>query len=389
MTDILSNHSFSPNFVSIYNDCMDSRMLDHSEYVVFATLKSHCDKNLITYMSYRHLEFITGLTKSTVIEKIKSLRKKGVISIQKRLSEDGSYLSNRYIIHDFNIMWENETDENSKQNIISLHNALSGNISDILADNKNRQFVKFPYAVIKSDLTTHAKIIYLNLLKYYNHVTRECFPSIRTLAKSCGYCMATVRAAIKELVSKKFIKVESRFTGSFAPGKKGKQTSNQYEFLPITNNNGKPEVTDTEYKPYSEATTEIITKVTTEVDPNWSDTGFIREYYDFDVIESECKRLHYGTTLINPILNVLHEVLNTPDHLHIQISGAKIKAKTVKAVYEKLTWMNILYVINKYNQVTDDIKNPLSYIRSMLYKSQAQQDADIQNQINHDFPEFH
>ena len=43
-----------------------------------------------------------------------------------------------------------------------------------------------------------------------------------------------------------------------------------------------------------------------------------------------------------------------------------------------------MYAIKKYTEQTEKIKNPISYMRTLLYNAPEQFNLDIQNQIVHD-----
>lgn len=76
------------------------------------------------------------------------------------------------------------------------------------------------------DITPKERFIYMVLSRYANSVTKECFPSITTLAKKTGYGRATVIESIKSLVKKGYLIKENRVDG------RGQQ-NNLYTILPI------------------------------------------------------------------------------------------------------------------------------------------------------------
>ena len=76
------------------------------------------------------------------------------------------------------------------------------------------------------DITPKERFIYMVLSRYANSVTKECFPSITTLAKKTGYGRATVIESIKSLVKKGYLIKENRVDGRC-------QQNNLYTILPI------------------------------------------------------------------------------------------------------------------------------------------------------------
>jgi predicted transcriptional regulator len=59
------------------------------------------------------------------------------------------------------------------------------------------------------------KLVYTYLLFYSNHITKQCYPGIRLLAKDMGYDKDTIQNSIKELATKGLIKIQ--------PGKRGQK----------------------------------------------------------------------------------------------------------------------------------------------------------------------
>lgn len=373
--------SFSPNFVKLYDDLLKSRKISPSETLVFEIIKSFADKNLVSCISYGKIRQITGLSKTTIVNSIKVLRKKGVLSVQTRIADDGSYLPNRYILHDFDVIWENDNNTNLENLILNHNNLYFTDINDFNI-NKNRHFICVPFDLIKTGISVCAKHVYLFLLKHLNGKTGECYPSVKRLAKESGYCIITVRKAIKELENAGLIKKISRFlSGDLG----GRQTSNQYNILNVFKPTKTKETSAASKNDLSEQPKNIHSRP--EEMEEWT-LDKIRDYYEFDILENECKDRKLNKSLIPAVAGALHEVLNTGKDRKIFINGSSISSETVKEVYKSLTWQELIYVINNYSHVTHKITNQMSYIKTMLYRAKYQLDADVINQVNTDFPQF-
>ena len=50
----------------------------------------------------------------------------------------------------------------------------------------------------------------------------------------------------------------------------------------------------------------------------------------------------------------------------------------------KLTYSEILYVVDKFKEQTDRVNNQEAYILTLLYKAKEQMNLDITNQVSHD-----
>ena len=70
--------------------------------------------------------------------------------------------------------------------------------------------------------------IYYTLKRFMNHKTKQCFPSVATLANLLSWAENTVRKWLRSLQNKKFIKIEKRY--KLVQGKR-QNFSNLYTFL--------------------------------------------------------------------------------------------------------------------------------------------------------------
>lgn len=80
---------------------------------------------------------------------------------------------------------------------------------------------------------------------------------------------------------------------------------------------------------------------------------------------------------------VLHTILNTTKQT-IRVGGEDKPSKVVIGKLMKLTYSGIMYAIQKYNEQTDRIKNPTSYMLTLLYNAEEQMRLEITNQVQHD-----
>ena len=82
-------------------------------------------------------------------------------------------------------------------------------------------------------------------------------------------------------------------------------------------------------------------------------------------------------------MNILHSTLNTTKAT-IRIGGEDKPAMVVIGKMMKLTHLDIMYAIDKYQEQTDRIKNPTAYMLTLLYNAKEQSNLDITNQVQHD-----
>ncbi len=84
--------------------------------------------------------------------------------------------------------------------------------------------IEFMTNAFQSDLKPRARLV-LNCLALHCNKEGQCFPSIRTIARECGYSVNTVKRALDDLVKAGFVVKKARFDKE---RKHGGQTSNLY-----------------------------------------------------------------------------------------------------------------------------------------------------------------
>ncbi len=98
-------------YVKVYNLFFDSTLLTYYEKMIFLSIKRF--SNSITgeaFPSLGTLERMTGISKRQIQRVINSLSEKGLLEVRQRFSEGKTnYLSNLYILYDFEELWEAET----------------------------------------------------------------------------------------------------------------------------------------------------------------------------------------------------------------------------------------------------------------------------------------
>lgn len=106
----------------------------------------------------------------------------------------------------------------------------------------------------------------------------------------------------------------------------------------------------------------------------------IKEYFYYDIMVHDNP---YKQKSIDMVMNILYDALNTTKQT-IRVSGEDKPAMVVQSKLMKLDSSCIMYAIEKFAENTERVKNPISYMLTILYKSQEQYDLDIQNQVSHD-----
>lgn len=103
----LSIRSERKGFTIVYNDFMDSQLLDCYEKMVFIAIKRFANNDtLMAFPSLNRLHQITGISKSKIQSVIASLEQKGVLKIEHRMDAQKGHQSNEYTLYDFGEIWK-------------------------------------------------------------------------------------------------------------------------------------------------------------------------------------------------------------------------------------------------------------------------------------------
>lgn len=115
---IIKNATDQRKFTIVYNDFLESGLLNHYEKSIFIALKKYADNDTMkAFPSLNKLHKITGISLSQVRRSIDHMKELGVISVEHRTDEDKGLQSNLYTLHDYAEIWNAGTGNNEKQTI--------------------------------------------------------------------------------------------------------------------------------------------------------------------------------------------------------------------------------------------------------------------------------
>ena len=83
------------------------------------------------------------------------------------------------------------------------------------------------------------------------------------------------------------------------------------------------------------------------------------------------------------MIDILHTAMNTTKPT-IRVAGEDKPTMVVIGKLMKLDYETIMYAIEKFSEQTERIKNPVSYMLTILYTAPEQYKLDIQNQVKYD-----
>lgn len=94
-------------FTLVYNDFLESELLNYYEKMVFIALKKFADNDTMrAFPSLKTIHKITGISLSQVRRSIDHMEELGVISIEHRTDKDKGHQSNLYTLYDYAEIWK-------------------------------------------------------------------------------------------------------------------------------------------------------------------------------------------------------------------------------------------------------------------------------------------
>ena len=277
-------------FTLVYNDFLESDLLNHYEKSVFLALKRYSDNDTMrAFPSLNKLHKITGISLSQVRRSIDHMKELGVISVEHRTDEDKGHQSNLYTLYDYAEIWS--VDAGSSENIAAVANEISE--MKLVAELRSRGY---------------------------------------TVTKEKGLASEPTKAHTQ------------------AP------QLNQFDIVNTTTNSGE---------------SQDLERYTLDQ---------IKQLFDYDIMIQDNP---YRQQDIDSVMNILYTTMNTTKTT-IRISGEDKPSMVVVGKLMKLSYSEIIYAIEKYQEQTERIKNPTSYMLTLLYNSKEQMNLDITNQVSHD-----
>jgi hypothetical protein len=88
----------------------------------------------------------------------------------------------------------------------------------------------------------------------------------------------------------------------------------------------------------------------------------------------------YGEEFLDPIVDTMYKVLNSPKDF-IRISKVFYSAAEVKKIYKSINALHIIYLIDSLNSSTKMIKNINAYLKTSLYNAPITMDIKTLNQV--------
>lgn len=280
-----------------------------------------------------------------------------------------------------------------------------------------RKFIMIYHDFLESDLlTSHEKMVFIALKKFADS-NNQCFPSLKKLADVTRISKRKIQDTLKSLEQKHIIGIESRsradggdtsnlytlydFKELWNAGSSEKMAAvvNEYEEMKLVSELRSRGYTVTKEKELASEPTKahtqapqfkqfdiVNTSINTTTNSGESQDlerytlDQIKQLFDYDIMIQDNP---YRQQDIDSVMNILYTTMNTTKAT-IRIAGEDKPSMVVVGKLMKLSYSEIMYAIEKYQEQTERIKNPTSYMLTLLYNSKEQMNLDITNQVSHD-----
>ena len=274
-------------FTIVYNDFLESDLLDKHEKLVYIAIKRFADNETLTaFPSLKTLHKMTGISVRWIKKSIEHMEELGIISVEHRTSEDKGNQSNLYTLHDYAEIWS------------------VGSSEDI--------------------------------------------------------------AAVADEISEMKLVAELRSRGYTVTKEKGLETEPT-----------KAQNQALDLKPFNIVNTTTNSGESQDLERYTLDQ--IKQLFDYDIMIHDNP---YRQQDIDSVVNILYTTMNTTKAT-IRIAGEDKPSMVVVGKLMKLSYSEIIYAIEKYQEQTERIKNPTSYMLTLLYNAEEQMNLDITNQVSH------
>lgn len=285
-----------------------------------------------------------------------------------------------------------------------------------------RLYVKTYHDFLDSELLNgKEKLVFILLKRYLNFkddsggVAGKVYPTLETLSKQAGMTKKTVADIIKKLEKKGIIEVKQQglnrpniysirdFSGIWKSktDDEVKAAIDTYEeeyedslIIERLRNKGYRVVKEKE--PDNTEPTKVTVEPSTKNNHNRGNNNTVnssksqeleryseddvKALYDYDIMIQDKPLMKND---IDTILFYVKEVLNCTKPT-IRVCGENKPTMVVISQFMKLTYSEILYVVDKFKEQTDRVNNQEAYILTLLYKAKEQMNLDITNQVSHD-----
>lgn len=337
------------------------------ELNIYILLKKNVNVAGFCSLSYSKIAELLNISRSKAICAINSLAEQGLIKKEVIVANNGCHKINHYYLLDVVSFWKSTTSE--KKEILNKYSSFQLQYDE----SQTGQFLMVYHSVIDANMTPRERSVYLSLLRFKGQ-DGACFPSLATLAKSSGMCIRTVYKCINSLLEKKLIRK------NYITYKSSKWKKCVYRFLHISKN--KYNVKKTANENIDKNDSHFNTKKRKQQKLTWTKEE-VYDYFNYAdcLLFAGDKNIKFE--LVDICFDVLFEVLSAGPNETFNYKGDKKPISILQSMYQKLEPYDIIYALEQYSGKKKPInKNPINYLKVLLYTSRNQRLLEIENGVN-------
>ena len=296
---------------------------------------------------------------------------------------------------------------------------MAEDVFEVQLATSERRYTKVYNDFLNTDhLTTEEKMVYIALKSFvtYGQDEGQVFPSMETLCRLTSMSRPRATRAITSLIKKGVVKKKRRgltqsniytlydnaamWAAGSAQEMRDLAESNislsSREMIEELKRRGVIEIIETKKEPAagtdqsSDASTSseklniVLTTSNSTMDTAVCQERYsmedVRELFDYAVLVKD-KRCSERD--LDAVMDILYDTLNTTKPT-IRIAGENKPTMVVIGRLMKLSYEEIQYSIQKFNERTDRILNPKAYLLTVLYGAVGQMNLDVNNQVRYD-----
>ena len=265
------------------------------------------------------------------------------------------------------------------------------------------------------ELSQHDKMVFIAIKSFADNTTNQAYPSLATISRISSVSIAQVRRSLMKMQEMNILKIEKRtdnynngrlsnlYTLYDSPEMWESEHVSEDEDYKMVAQELPDDILEAEYqrrKAIKEKESDSSTDQSTESDLEIKDDNlqfnsnneessrqekysmeFIRSHYDYEVMA------HDYPDKINQIeylLKILYDTLNSTSET-IRVQREDRPREVVASQLMKLNHMQLIYVLQQYENQTNRINNPKGYLLTQMYDCAGQMDLDISNLVQFDF----
>ena len=263
-------------------------------------------------------------------------------------------------------------------------------------------------------LTQYEKLVFIAIKSFADNKTKQAYPSLATISRITGTSLSQVRRSIKHMEELGVLDIQRRKSERYGNVQNLYRIHDDPKFWSRDNSEDDDNAVAQELSNETlisvletrgfKVTKDIKKEPSTGTDQSSVGDTFrnqyslendnmklhdsqekysfdrLKEYYSYDIMVNDYP---LDRQQIDYVMQILYDTLNS-NAKTVRVQKTDRPKDIVVSVLLKLTYEEIMYVVEKYKAQTDRIEYPKAYILTQLYEAKGQMNADLTNRVQHD-----